>query len=78
VETHQKLRALWAVPCIVNAGYPRAVQTRMAPLCLEGPGAGSSNELPALGQEPLERLESKEEAFGMRTLTALSLGKACG
>jgi hypothetical protein len=36
----------------------------MAPLCLEGPGAGSSNELPALGQEPLERSESKEEASG--------------
>jgi hypothetical protein len=57
-KTCQKLRALWAVPCIVNAGYPRAVRTRMAPLCLEGPGAGSSNELLAPGREPLERSES--------------------
>jgi hypothetical protein len=64
METCQKLRALWAVPCIVNASYPRAVRTRMAPLCLEGPGAGSSNELPAPSREPLERSESWEEASG--------------
>jgi hypothetical protein len=31
-------------------------------LCLEGPGAGSTGELPAPDQEPLERSKSKEEA----------------
>jgi hypothetical protein len=60
-ETRQVLRV---VPYIMNAGYPRAVWTHVAPLCLEGPGTGSSPELPALGQAPLERSESKEEASG--------------
>jgi hypothetical protein len=61
-ETRQVLHAVWAAPCIVNAGYPRTVQTRVAPLNLEGPGARSSPKLPALGQAPLGRLESEEEA----------------
>jgi hypothetical protein len=56
------MHAIWATPCIINAGYPRAVQTRVAPLCLEELGAGSSPELPAPGQAPLEKSESKEEA----------------
>jgi hypothetical protein len=61
-ETRQVLRAVWATPYIVNAGYPRAVRTHVAPLCLEGPGDGSSPKMPAPGQAPLERSESKEEA----------------
>jgi hypothetical protein len=36
----------------------------MALLNLEGPGAGSSPELPAPGQAPLGRSESEEEASG--------------
>jgi hypothetical protein len=52
METRQVLHAVWAMPCIVNAGYPRAVRTRVAPLCLEGPGARSSNELPAVTPRP--------------------------
>jgi hypothetical protein len=63
-ETRQVLHTISTTPCIVNMGYPRAVWTRVAPLCLEGLGAGSSLELPALGQAPLERSESKKEAFG--------------
>jgi hypothetical protein len=63
-ETSQKRRALLEVPCIINAGYPRALRTCVAHLCLEGPGAGSTDELPAPGQKPLERSESNEEASG--------------
>jgi hypothetical protein len=63
-ETRQNLHTVWAVPCIVNAGHPRAVRTCVAPLNLEGPGAGSSPELPAPGQAPLGRSESEEEAPG--------------
>jgi hypothetical protein len=62
IETHQVLHAMWVAPYIANAGYPRAVRTRMAPLNLEGLGAGSSPKLPAPGQAPLGRSESKEEA----------------
>jgi hypothetical protein len=62
--TRQALHAMWAVPCITNARYPRAVQTCMAPLDLEGPGAGSSPELPALGQVSFGRSEPEVGAFG--------------
>jgi hypothetical protein len=49
-KTRQKLHTLWAVPYIANAGYPRAVRTRVALINLEGPGARRSPELPVLGQ----------------------------
>jgi hypothetical protein len=63
-ETRQKLQALWAVPCIANACYPRVVQTHVALINLEGPGAGSSPQLPALGQASFGRSQPEEEALG--------------
>jgi hypothetical protein len=36
------MHAMLAVPYIANACYPRAMQTRVVPLDLEGPGARSS------------------------------------
>jgi hypothetical protein len=27
IETRQVLRAVWATPCIINMGYPKAVRT---------------------------------------------------
>jgi hypothetical protein len=49
-ETHQALHAVWAAPCIANSSYSRVVRACVAPLNLEGLGAGSSPKLPALGQ----------------------------
>jgi hypothetical protein len=63
-ETRQALHTMWAVPYIANACYPRAVQTRVVPLTLEGPGAGSPPELPALGQASFGRSEREEGAPG--------------
>jgi hypothetical protein len=63
-ENRQPLHAMWAVPCIANACYPKAVRTRMVSLALEGPRAGSSPELAAPGQVAVRRLESMEEASG--------------
>jgi hypothetical protein len=80
IETRQVLHAVWATPCIVNAGYPRAVRTHVAPLCLEGPGDGSSNELPTIGHEPFENQIPRKKllATGLPTSTALSPRKAWG
>jgi hypothetical protein len=79
-ETRQKLHTLWAVPCIINASYPRVVRTRVATLCLEGPGAGSSNELTAPGQGHLRDQSPRKKlpATGLPTLIALSPEKAWG
>jgi hypothetical protein len=60
-KTRQKLHAMWVVPCIANVRYPRAVQTGVAPINLEGPGPRSSPELPALGQASFGR--SEREGF---------------
>jgi hypothetical protein len=53
--TRQALHAMWAVPCIANACYPMAAQTRVVSLSLEGSGARSTHELSALGQVALRR-----------------------
>jgi hypothetical protein len=63
-ETRQALHATWAVPSIANACYPMVVRTCVALLNLEGPGAGSSPELPALGQASFGRSELEEGASG--------------
>jgi hypothetical protein len=38
------------------------MQTRVVPINLEGPGAGSSREQPAIGQASFGRSELEEEA----------------
>jgi hypothetical protein len=64
VETRQALHSMWVVPCIANSSYPMAVWTPVAPLNLEGPGAGGSPDLPALGQVSVRRPELEKEASG--------------
>jgi hypothetical protein len=76
-ETRQALHSMWAVPCITNTRYPRAMWTLVTPINLDGLGSGSSPELPASGQVTTRELEPEEEAFGnwVPTSTVLSLGK---
>jgi hypothetical protein len=51
-ETYNTLHAMWAVPCITTLSYPRAVQTRMAPLDLEEPKDGGFPEQSNPDQAP--------------------------